>query len=104
LFHKTNLKIGKCAFSVAALTIWNQLPIINKSSETTAPSKGGCFGEVYRSYACTRTNHVSSPILLYHIKHPFCINNTVINLPLHLLKTKESEIQKEVLLLQNGKR
>ena len=30
--HKTNLNIGKRAFSVAAPSIWNQLPIMIKSS------------------------------------------------------------------------
>ena len=32
----TKLNIGKCVFSVAAPTIWNQLPIAIKSSETTS--------------------------------------------------------------------
>ena len=32
---KTKLNIGKRAFSVAAPTIWNKLPIVIKSSETT---------------------------------------------------------------------
>ena len=35
-FPKIKLNIGKCAFSVAAPTIWNQLPIAIKSSETIA--------------------------------------------------------------------
>ena len=34
LVPKTKLNIGKHAFSVAALTIWNQLPITIKSPET----------------------------------------------------------------------
>ena len=33
---KIKLNFGKCVFSVAVPTIWNQLPITIKSSETTA--------------------------------------------------------------------
>ena len=33
-FNKTKLNIGKCAFCVAELTIWNQLPIAIKSFKT----------------------------------------------------------------------
>ena len=36
IVSNTNLNIGKGAFSVAAPTIWNQLPIIIKSSEIVA--------------------------------------------------------------------
>ena len=32
----TKLGSGKCAFSVAAPTVWNQLPIAIRSSETIA--------------------------------------------------------------------
>ena len=37
---KTKLNLGKCAFSVAAPRVWNELPITLKTSETIAIFRG----------------------------------------------------------------
>ena len=69
---KSKLNVSKSAFSVAALTIWNQLPITIKSSETIAISckkpKNICsklpFHHTFLVVFCSSDNSCLSPFLV----------------------------------------